>query len=99
NGVGTRRRSGSSPAMRSLDMVYKLQEYAGRPRRKRSEGKATWPGRRQVFRRVGGDGRAAGDVVTVAGDPQSGRALLRPVLRDGRRIGELAGAAEARAYA
>jgi nicotinate phosphoribosyltransferase len=28
-----------------LDAVYKLQEYAGRPRRKRSTGKATWPGR------------------------------------------------------
>ncbi|HYL23554.1 MAG TPA: nicotinate phosphoribosyltransferase, partial [Burkholderiales bacterium] len=26
-----------------LDAVYKLQEYAGRPRRKRSTGKATWP--------------------------------------------------------
>ena len=33
-----------------LDAVYKLQEYAGVPRRKRSEGKATWPGRKQVFR-------------------------------------------------
>jgi len=96
-GIGTR--LGASPAMPSLEMVYKLQEYAGRPRRKRSEGKATWPGRRQVFRHVGGDGRAARDVVTVAGDPQDGRPLLEPVLRGGRRIGEVAGAAAARAYA
>src|SRR5262245_50124355 len=88
-GIGTR--LGASPAMPSLDMVYKLQEYAGRPRRKRSEGKATWPGRRQVFRQTDADGRAARDVVTVAGDPQSGRALLQPVLRHGRRVGELAG--------
>jgi len=28
----------------SLDCAYKLQEYGGRPCRKRSEGKATWPG-------------------------------------------------------
>src|SRR5262245_8525832 len=96
-GIGTR--LGVPPAMPSLDMVYKLQEYAGRPRRKRSEGKATWPGRRQVFRRADGDGRAARDVVTVAGDQQDGRALLRPVLRGGRRIGEVAAAAEAKAYA
>ena len=34
--------------MPSLDSVYKLMEYAGRPRLKhRSEGKATWPGRKQ----------------------------------------------------
>ncbi len=34
----------------ALDCAYKLQEYAGRARRKRSEGKATWPGRKQVWR-------------------------------------------------
>ena len=34
----------------SLDCAYKLQEYAGTPRRKLSEGKATWPGRKQVWR-------------------------------------------------
>lgn len=27
-----------------LDCAYKLVEYAGKPSRKRSEGKATWPG-------------------------------------------------------
>jgi nicotinate phosphoribosyltransferase len=96
-GIGTR--LGASPAMPALDMVYKLQEYAGLARRKRSEGKATWPGRRQVFRREDGEGRAAGDVVTVEGDPQTGTALLRPVLRRGRRVGPLATAAEARACA
>jgi nicotinate phosphoribosyltransferase len=34
-----------------LDCAYKLQEYAGQARRKRSTGKATWPGRKQVYRR------------------------------------------------
>ena len=34
----------------SLDCAYKLQEYAGKPRRKLSEGKVTWPGRKQVWR-------------------------------------------------
>ena len=35
----------------TLDFVYKLQEYAGFARRKRSVGKETWPGRKQVWRR------------------------------------------------
>ena len=34
----------------TLDMVYKLNAYAGRPRRKQSAGKANWPGAKQVFR-------------------------------------------------
>ncbi len=47
-GVGTRLDTSSD--MPYLDCAYKLQEYAGRARRKRSEGKATWPGRKQVYR-------------------------------------------------
>lgn len=69
-----------------LDCAYKLQEYAGRPRRKRSEGKATWPGRKQVYRQYGPDGRMASDLVTLADDPQDGEALLQPVMRAGRRL-------------
>src|SRR5690606_33627014 len=34
----------------ALDCAYKLQEYAGIGRRKRSAGKATWPGRKQIWR-------------------------------------------------
>ncbi|MGH6665889.1 MAG: nicotinate phosphoribosyltransferase, partial [Pseudolabrys sp.] len=41
----------------ALDCAYKLQEYAGMPKRKLSEGKVTWPGRKQVWRSFGGDGR------------------------------------------
>ncbi len=70
----------------SLDSVYKLMEYAGRPRRKRSEGKATWPGRKQVFRQSGDDGRFRGDVLTVESDASPGEPLLRQVMKSGRRI-------------
>jgi nicotinate phosphoribosyltransferase len=69
-----------------LDCAYKLQEYAGRARRKRSTGKATWPGRKQVYRRIGPDGRMAGDVLTLEYAPQGGEPLLRPVMRAGRRL-------------
>jgi len=69
-----------------MDCAYKLQEYAGRPCRKRSEGKATWPGRKQVYRQHGPDGRMAGDVITLENDPQEGTALLTPVMQAGKRL-------------
>ena len=81
-----------------LDAVYKLQEYGGRPRRKRSTGKATWPGRKQVYRRYGEDGRFLRDVVTVEGDAQPGEPLLELVMKAGRRLPQPT-LAEARAHA
>ena len=81
-----------------LDAVYKLQEYAGRARRKRSTGKATWPGRKQVYRHYDERGRFARDVVTVEGDAQPGEPLLKPVMQGGRRLPQ-PGLAAARAHA
>jgi nicotinate phosphoribosyltransferase len=69
-----------------LDCAYKLQEYAGRARRKRSTGKATWPGRKQVYRRLGPDGRMASDILTLEDDPQEGEPLLHQVMRGGQRL-------------
>ena len=82
-GIGTSlTTSQDAPA---LDCAYKLQEYAGKPKRKRSEGKATWPGRKQVHRRYADDGIMTGDVLTVEGDDQAGEPLLRPVMLRGAR--------------
>ena len=58
----------------SLDCAYKLQEYAGKPRRKLSEGKVTWPGRKQVWRSYGTDGRMRGDILSVGERYSAGRA-------------------------
>lgn len=74
--------SSDAPA---LDCAYKLQEYAGAARRKRSEGKATWPGRKQVWRLRNADGTFAKDILSTADDRQGGDALLVPVLRAGKR--------------
>ena len=76
--------SSDAPA---LDCAYKLQEYAGQPRRKRSAGKATWPGRKQVYRSYGTDGRMLRDVLTVEGDAQPGEPLVVQVMAAGKRIG------------
>jgi nicotinate phosphoribosyltransferase len=70
----------------SLDCAYKLQEYAGRPCRKRSEGKATWPGRKQVYRTYTKNGRLDHDVVTTLNDRQEGEPLLSPVMKEGRGL-------------
>ena len=96
-GVGTSLTTASdAPA---LDCAYKLQEYAGRARRKRSEGKATWPGRKQVFRRYHPDGTIAGDVVALLGENVRGEALLQPAMRGGRRVAGFPGLEAARARA
>ena len=86
NGFGVGTRVDTSSDQPYLDCAYKLQEYAGRARRKRSEGKATWPGRKQVYRRYDAEGRMAGDVVTLETDFQAGQPLVVPVMRHGRRI-------------
>lgn len=96
-GVGTSLTTASdSPA---LDCVYKLQEYEGLPRRKHSPGKATWPGRKQVFRHLGDDGRMAGDTLTIADDMQPGTPLVVPVMAGGRRLAPPPPLAEIRAHA
>jgi nicotinate phosphoribosyltransferase len=83
-GVGTRMVTSADAPY--LDCAYKLQEYAGTPRRKRSEGKATWPGRKQVHRTYGPDGRMEHDVITVEGDRQGGAPLIAAVMKEGRRL-------------
>lgn len=69
-----------------LDCAYKLTEYAGRPRRKRSEGKQTWPGRKQVWRRYDESGQFSQDLVALEDEPAEGEPLLLPVMRAGRRL-------------
>ena len=85
-GIGTRLDTSADAAY--LDCAYKLEAYAGRPRRKRSEGKATWPGRKQVFRARVADGTIAFDTVTTLGDRAAGETLLVPVVRKGQRLRE-----------
>lgn len=71
----------------ALDCAYKLQEYAGLARRKHSPGKATWPGRKQVWRHYGPDGRMARDILSLEDDAQPGEPLMQPVMMGGQRIG------------
>lgn len=87
-GVGTEMSvSADAPA---LDIAYKLVAYAGEGRMKLSAGKRTLPGRKQVYR------GAAGDTLALAEESLAGEPLLRPVMRDGRRLAPRPALAEAR---
>jgi nicotinate phosphoribosyltransferase len=92
-GVGTSLTTSSD--VPAIDFVYKLQEYSGAARRKKSDKKATWPGRKQVWRRYDADGRMAGDRIALnetsspAANTRQGageKPLLECVMRDGRRL-------------
>jgi nicotinate phosphoribosyltransferase len=87
-GIGTSLTTSSD--VPAIDFVYKLQEYAGVPRRKRSDKKATWPGRKQVWRRYDANGRMAGDHIALETSSSStahgAEPLLACVMRDGRRL-------------
>ncbi|MEN6317950.1 MAG: nicotinate phosphoribosyltransferase [Syntrophaceae bacterium] len=81
-GVGTK--LDTSEDAPYLECAYKLMEYAGTPRFKKSQGKATIPGRKQVFRQFK-DKTMAGDILTSEGDECEGIPLLTKVMSGGRR--------------
>ncbi len=83
-GVGTHMDTSSDAPY--LDCAYKLQEYAGLARRKRSEGKATWPGRKQVYRHYTDAGTLSHDVLTLVDDKHAGEALIHPFMMNGKRV-------------
>lgn len=85
-GVGTRLDVSSDAPY--LDCAYKLVEYDGKPRRKRSEGKAIWPGRKQVYRYFGANGQMEHDVIALEDDKiGDGEPMMVQVIRQGRPVG------------
>ncbi len=96
-GVGTEMTvSGDAP---SLDIAYKLVEYAGTPRIKTSTSKVSLPGRKQIHRAFNGSGGFYADVICLADEnagavgrefkpePASTTALLEKCLSAGQRVG------------
>ena len=83
-GIGTRMDTSSDAPY--LDCAYKLEEYAGIARRKRSEGKATWPGRKQVYRYYDDNGIMSYDFLTVENDKQEGKSLIKQYMQKGKRL-------------
>jgi nicotinate phosphoribosyltransferase len=82
-GVGTRLdTSADSPY---FDCAYKLTEYGGESKLKKSEGKATWPGPKQVFRKYR-EKIISGDIITTDEDTKEGTPLLRQFMKRGKRL-------------
>lgn len=83
-GVGTQ--LGTSADAPSLGAVYKLVEDVDGPKAKRSAGKASLPGCKQVWRVRGQDGRYARDVLALASESVAGgQPVLERVMAGGRR--------------
>jgi nicotinate phosphoribosyltransferase len=97
-GIGTRLNvSADAP---SLDTVYKLVRLNGRDLLKLSPDKETWVGGKQVVRRLGPDGRLAGDTLALEEEPvpDGATGLLEPVMRGGAVLRPHPSMAEMRAF-
>src|ERR1700733_1125211 len=86
DGIGIGTSLTTSADVPNVDFVYKMQEYAGLPRRKKSDKKATWPGRKQVWRRHDADNLMSGDVLALESSGQAGEPLLQLVMQNGKRV-------------
>ena len=82
-GIGTK--LDTSADVPYLECAYKLMEYAGEPRLKKSSGKATYPGRKQIFRIVQ-DKQIIGDTIGLETERQDGTPLIRKVMAGGKRL-------------
>lgn len=83
-GIGTKMTT--SADVPYFDCAYKMVEYRGLGRRKLSSGKATWPGRKQVFRNYDPHGRMSGDILALAEEDSEGEPLIHHYMHDGRLI-------------
>jgi nicotinate phosphoribosyltransferase len=81
-GVGTK--MGVSADAPFADIAYKLVEFQNRPVLKLSTGKASWPGKKQVFRQKADGGQTEKDLIGARDEELPGEALLREVMRAGR---------------
>jgi nicotinate phosphoribosyltransferase len=86
-GVGTAlTTSEDAPALGGVYKLVQLQDGSRvRDVMKLSTGKATWPGRKQVFR-IMSSGTAARDVIAFDNESSAGRPLVEQVMSHGRRL-------------
>lgn len=85
-GLGTKLVTGEP-----VNGVYKLVEIDGMPVMKKSTGKATYPGRKQVFRyveqgQIVRDCLALGSEEAIGGANETGYPLLQAVMKQGHRL-------------
>ena len=86
-GVGTN--MGTSIDAPALDVIYKISEVSDKgenflPTMKLSQGKVTYPGRKQVFRVKDKRGRYVSDILALERELTQGKPLLQKVMAKGR---------------
>ncbi len=101
-GVGTK--MGTSADKPYVDVIYKLSETMNEkgefsPIMKLSEGKATLPGKKQVFRFKDKRGNFKKDVIALANEKFSASTLLRKVMEHGKVVCDFPSLSEIRAVA
>lgn len=95
-GVGTEMITAKPVA--AIAGVYKLVEDNGGAKIKLSDGKRNLPGKKQIYREVGEDGKYKGDILGLEEEQFGGNLLLEPVVKDGIRIRARPTLAETRKY-
>ena len=98
DGFGVGSRLTTSADVPYFDCAYKLVEYKGLGRRKLSKGKATWPGRKQVFRHFSAENIMSGDLLALAQEEDSGTPLIQRHMVDGVRPKPLPTLGETRGF-
>lgn len=84
--VGTK--MGSSADAPYLDLAYKLVAYDGHPTLKLSSGKESLVMPKQIWRKLGQDGKIESDLLCLRDEKAEGSAILHPVMQNGRRVGK-----------
>lgn len=83
----------------ALDCAYKIKAYAGEAKRKRSEGKAYWPGPTQIFRKHDAAGIIVRDTIGCADEILPGTPLMQPVVVKGELCRPLPKLSDVRLFA
>lgn len=95
-GIGTK--MGTSSDAPWSDMAYKLVEYGDKPVLKRSPGKISWPGTKQLFRQRNRQGQLEKDIIGLRSERIAGaEPLLRKVMEEGKIVVTLPTLSESRA--
>lgn len=95
-GIGTK--MGTSSDAPWSDMAYKLVEYGDKPVLKRSPGKISWPGTKQLFRQRNHKGQLEKDIIGLRSERIAGaEPLLRKVMEEGKIVVTLPTLSESRA--
>jgi nicotinate phosphoribosyltransferase len=95
-GVGTELITAKPVA--AIPGVYKLAEDSDGPKIKLSEGKETLPGKKQVYRLTGPDGKYCRDIIALEHEKVEGDPLLQTVVKAGKRVRTKTPLPETRTY-